>query len=73
MNYPILKAKRNVFAALSDKSSDVNIGTSTWYLGRRRPAEFGPKVSISTAPEDEEQIDEKRKAILDQYLNSKKK
>lgn len=70
MNYPIIKAKRNIFAINSDAQKwgvKETAKTSRWLLERRRPNEFGPKVQLEgtvlTA-----QLDENKQAIMNALL-----
>ncbi len=48
-NDPILKAKRNVVAALRSKDEEIRVKTSSWMLERRQKDEFSPRQELAGA------------------------
>jgi hypothetical protein len=72
-NYSILKAKRNIFAINGDltKHGAVEVGkNSRWLLERRRPDEYGPKVTFDTNPGGSS-LDPEKEKIMQQLLASR--
>lgn len=71
-NYAIIKAKRNIFEINSGGKDNVYgpkeiARTSRWLLERRRPNEYGPRVSVAGTVATAE-LDDKKKALMGALL-----
>jgi hypothetical protein len=69
-NYTAIKAKRNLFANLAANDKET-VATSKWLLERRRPDEYGSKISLEGNITTTENLSEEKRMILQALIASR--
>jgi len=67
-NFSIIKAKRAIYDAVSDKLHKENNSTAKWLLERRRSEEYGTKVEVKWNLNYTEELSEEKKLLLTELL-----
>lgn len=67
MNYAIIKAKRNIFAALGEKN-DETVKTSRWLLERKRPEEYGSNLNLTGEINHVDRLSPEKQAALEALI-----